>query len=182
MNMVILKSIIRTFLSETTDFKMLVVKVNSFIRESLPKGTIFSGIFSLMDFSTDTMYYINCGAPALLLYTRAYNNIIEIQGDGHILGFAKDLTDVVKVKKVRLAPGDIVFACTDGLVNTKSLRGERFGKARIQNELLDNRSYPTERVTQFMYDALVRFASSELDDDVTIFMMKYLALEGGLVK
>lgn len=182
MNMVILKSIIRTFLSETADFKMLVVKVNAFIRESLPKGTIFSGIFALMDFSTDTMYYINCGAPALLLYTRAYNNIIEIQGDGHILGFAKDLADVVKVKKVRLAPGDIVFACTDGLVNTKSLRGERFGKARIQNELLDNRTYPSDRVTQFMYDALARFASAELEDDVTIFMMKYLLPEGGQAK
>ncbi len=182
MNMVILKSIIRTFLSETTDFKMLVGKVNSFIRESLPKGTIFSGIFALMDFSTDTMYYINCGAPALLLYTRAYNNIIEIQGDGHILGFAKDLMGIIKVKKVRLSPGDIVFSCTDGLVNTKSLRGERFGKARIQNELLDNKSYPSERVTQFLYDALVRFASSELDDDVTIFMMKYLIPEGGQSK
>lgn len=179
MNMVILKSIIRTFLSETTDFKMLVAKVNAFIRESLPKGTIFSGIFALMDFSSDTLYYINCGAPALLLYTRAYNNIIEIQGDGHILGFAKDMSDIIKVKKVRLAPGDIVFACTDGLVKTRSLRGEKFGKARIQNELLDNKTYPTERVTQFMYDALSRFASTELDEDVTIFMMKYLVPEGG---
>ncbi len=182
MNMVILKSIIRTFLSETTDFKMLVSKVNSFIRESLPKGTVFSGIFSLMDFSTDTLYYINCGTPALLLYTRAYNNIIEIQGDGHILGFAKDMLGIIKVKKVRLAPGDIVFACTDGLVNTRSLRGERFGKARIQNELLENKSYPSDRVLQFMYDALVRFASTELDDDVTVFMMKYLVPEGGQAK
>ncbi|MBP5157224.1 MAG: serine/threonine-protein phosphatase [Treponema sp.] len=179
MNMVILKSIIRTFLSETADFKMLVAKVNSFIRESLPKGTIFSGIFALMDFSTDTLYYINCGTPALLLYTRAYNNIIEIQGDGHILGFAKDMAGIIKVKKVRLAPGDIVFACTDGLVKTKSLRGEQFGKARIQNELLDNKTYPSDRVTQFMYDALSRFASAELDEDVTIFMMKYLVPEGG---
>lgn len=182
MNMVILKSIIRTFLSETTDFKLLVSKVNSFIRESLPKGTIFSGVFSLMDFSTDTLYYINCGTPALLLYTRAYNNIIEIQGDGHILGFAKDMMGIIKVKKVRLAPGDIVFACTDGLVNTKSLRGERFGKARIQNELLENKSYPSDRIMQFMYDALSHFASAELDDDVTIFMMKYLVPEGGQAK
>lgn len=178
MNMVILKSIIRTYLSETSDFKMLVVKVNSFIRESLPKGTIFSGIFGLVDFDSDTMYYINCGAPALFLYTQAYNNIIEIQGDGRVLGFARDLSTLIKVKKVKLSPGDIVFACTDGLVNTKSLRGEKFGKARIQNELLENRSFPSERIPQFMYESLTHFASTELEDDVTIFMMKYLVSGG----
>ena len=111
-----------------------------------------------------------------------FHNIIEIQGDGHILGFARDMMNIIKVKKVRLAPGDIVFACTDGLVNTKSLRGERFGKARIQNELLENKSYPSDRIMQFMYDALSHFASAELDDDVTIFMMKYLVPEGGQAK
>ena len=34
MSMVILKSVLRTFLSETGDFKQLVVKVNSFIRNN----------------------------------------------------------------------------------------------------------------------------------------------------
>ena len=45
MNMVIMKSIIRTFLAETTDFKLLIQKVNLFIKNSLPKGVFFSGLF-----------------------------------------------------------------------------------------------------------------------------------------
>ena len=86
MSMVILKSIIRTYLNSTRDFKKLVTKVNQFIRFSLPKGTFFAGIFCLMDFETDTLYYVNCGIPTMLLYTRAYNNVIEIQGNGYVLG------------------------------------------------------------------------------------------------
>ena len=178
MGMVILKSIIRTFLSETTDFKTLVAKVNVFIRESLPKGTYFAGTFGLIDFSTDTMYYINCGIPALFVYTRAYNNVIEVQGEGHILGFVKDVAPYLKVKRVRLSEGDIVMIVTDGILDTKSLRGDIYGKTRTQTALMENSSYPAERMVKFTYDAVVQFASKELENDITILVMKYLGNQG----
>ncbi len=177
MSMIILKSIIRTFLAETKDFKLLVQKVNVFIRESLPKGTYFAGTFALLDFASDILYYINCGTPALFLYTRAYNNVIEIQGEGHILGFAKDVSSLIKVKKVKLAPGDIVLSCTDGLIETKSLRGEQFGRSRIQSSIVENLSYPAGKMAKFTYDSLADFTSKAIEDDVTILILKYLGGE-----
>ena len=173
MNMVILKSITRTFLAETSDFKELVEKVNLFIRTSMPKGTFFEGIFGLLDFSTDTMYYINCGAPALFMYTRAYNNVIEIQGEGHILGFVKNIHPYIRVKKVKLAQGDIVLACTNGLIETSSLRGEQYGKSRIQSQMMENSTYPADKMAQFTYDSLVQFTSKALENDVTVLVLKY---------
>ncbi len=173
MSMVIMKSIIRTFLVETSDFKLLVEKVNGFIRNNFPRGTFFSGMFGLLDFSTDTMYYINCGTPALFLYTRAYNNVIEIQGEGRVLGFAKDVRHLVKVKKIKLSPGDIVLSCTDGLVESRSLRGEIYGKDRIQRGLMENSVYPADKMAQFTYEALSQFSSKELEDDVTVLILKY---------
>lgn len=173
MNMVILKSIIRTYLAETHDFKELVIKINSFIRDSLQKGTIFAGLFALIDFQTDTMYYINCGIPVLMLYTQVYNNVIEIQGSGHVLGFVKDLTPYVSVKTTKLNRGDIILACTDGLVQSHSLRGEQFGKERIQQCVLDNSTYPAQRMAQFTFDSLTKFMSKEMEDDVSILVLKY---------
>mgnify|MGYP003293199023 CR=1 FL=1 len=173
MNMVILKSIIRTYLAETHDFKELIVKINSFIRNSLQKGTIFAGIFGLIDFQTDTMYYINCGIPALMLYTQVYNNVIEIQGSGHVLGFVKDISPYVSVKTTKLNRGDIILACTDGLVQSHSLRGEQFGKERIQQCVLDNSTYPAQRMVQFTFDSLMKFMSKEMEDDVSILVLKY---------
>ena len=173
MNMVILKSIIRTYLAETHDFKDLVIKINSFIRDSLNKGTIFAGLFALIDFETDTMYYINCGIPALMLYTQVYNNVIEIQGSGHILGFVKDISPYISVKTTKLSRGDIILACTDGLVQSHSLRGEQFGKERIQQCLLDNSTYPAQRMAQFTFDSLIKFMSKEMEDDVSILVLKY---------
>ena len=176
MNMVILKSIIRSYLAEVHDFKELVVKINVFIRDSLPKGTIFAGLFALVDFETDTMYYINCGIPALMLYTQVYNNVIEIQGSGHVLGFVKDVSSYLSVKTTKLSHGDIILACTDGLVQSHSLRGEQFGKERVQQALLDNSTYPAQRMAQFTFDGLLKFMSKEMEDDVSILVLKYEGL------
>lgn len=179
MNMVILKSIIRTYLAEVHDFKQLIVKLNTFIRDSLQKGTIFAGLFALVDFETDTMYYINCGIPTLMMYTQVYNNVIEIQGSGHILGFVKDISPYVSVKTTKLNPGDIILACTDGLIQSHSLRGEQFGKERVQQAVLDNSTYPAQRMAQFTFDNLVKFMSKEMEDDVSMLVIKYESLDTG---
>lgn len=175
MSSVIIKSIVRTFLGETRDFKQLVQKVNIFIRDNLPKGTFFAGVFGLIDFSENTIYYLNCGIPALLMYNQSYNNVIEIQGEGRVLGFVKNIEKLIKVKKVKLNPGDIVLACTDGLLNAKNVRGEKFGRDRIQLSIVENLVYPADKMSKFLYDQLLDFTSKELEDDVSVVTIKYLA-------
>ncbi len=174
MSMVILKSIIRTNLADTHDFKTLVAKINKFIRFNLPKGTFFAGVFCLLDFETDTMYYINCGIPTLLLYTRAYNNVIEIQGSGYVLGFVKDITPLLKVKQIHLNAGDIIAASTAGLINSHSLRGEQYGKDRIKQAMTDNYMYKANRMVNFTFDNLKKFMAKELEDDITLMIFRYL--------
>ncbi|MBQ7159594.1 MAG: serine/threonine-protein phosphatase [Treponema sp.] len=175
MSMVIVKSIIRTFLAETKDFKLLVEKVNQFIRFNLPKGTFFEGVFGLLDFNDNMMYYINCGIPALFVYTRAFNNVIEVQGDGRVLGFVKDIGPLIKVKKLQLNPGDIVVTCSDGLIDCQSLRGERFGKDRVQKAITENAMYDASKMSQFIFESLTNFISKGLDDDVSILVLKCLS-------
>ncbi|HOT61502.1 MAG TPA: PP2C family protein-serine/threonine phosphatase [Treponemataceae bacterium] len=175
MSMVILKSVIRTFLTETGDFKQLVVKVNGFIKNNLPKGTFFAGVFGLIDFTANTLYYFNCGIPVMLLYTAAYNNAIEIQGEGRVLGFVRDVSRYLKVKKIALNPQDILLLTTDGLVDSTNLRGERFGKDRVQRLLMDNRTYPAGRIARFVCESLSGFVSRELEDDITVLVFKYLS-------
>lgn len=174
MSMVIVKSVIRTYLQETKDFKLLVEKVNQFIRFNLPKGTFFEGIIGLIDFNENTVYYINCAVPALLLYNRAYNNVMEIQGEGHVLGFVKDIGPYLKVKKVKLTPGDVLVAVTDGILDSKSLRGEAYGKDRVQKAIAENTSLPASNITKSIHSHLMDFLSKELDDDVSIFVLKLL--------
>ena len=66
------------------------------------------------------------------------------------------------------------MSVTDGILDTKSLRGDIFGKQRTQNALMDNSSYPAEKMARFAYDVLVDFASKQLENDVTMLVIKYL--------
>lgn len=174
MSMVIVKSIIRTYIADSTDFKALVEKVNKFIRFNLPKGTFMEGVFGLIDFADNTMYYINCGVPAMFLYTRAYNNVIEVQGEGHVLGFVKDISPYIKVKKIKLNPGDVLMTCTDGLVDSHSMRGEQFGKDRVQKTLMENTMTPSQNIAEITYGNLVEFVTTELEDDVSVLVIRLL--------
>jgi serine phosphatase RsbU (regulator of sigma subunit) len=66
---------------------------------------------------------------------------------------------------------------TDGLVDSTNLRGERFGKDRVQRMLMDNRTYPSSRIAKFLSDSLSEFVSRELEDDITVLVFKYLSKE-----
>jgi len=172
MSMVICKSIIRSFLTETKDFKLLVDRVNKFVRYHLPKGTFFEGVFGLIDFTDNTVYYINCGIPSLFLYTKVYNNVMEIQGEGHVLGFVKDITPYIKVKKVKMNPGDILVACTDGLIDSRNQHGEKFGKERIQKAIAENTAQSSNKLCFNTFNSLSGFINKGLDDDVSILALK----------
>lgn len=177
MSMVILKSIIRTLLAETTDFKDLIEKVNHFIKYNLPRGTFFAGVFAIFDFKEHIMYYVNCGLPVLFRYTEQYGNVVEIQGEGKVLGFAKKVSGMVKVRHIPLEPGDIILACTDGLLDSESLRGEQYGKERVQRLIMDNKAYESSRLVNFVYDDMLQFTSKELQDDVTAVAIRVLKQE-----
>ena len=171
--------ILRSFLVEIHDFKELVQRINHFIRFNLPRGTYFAGVFALLDLGDNIMYYINCGVPTLMLYTQSYNNVIEIQGDGRVLGFVPDIGPYLKVKKIKLNPGDLVFACTEGMIESLSLRGEAFGKARIQRSIMDNLSYSSNKIIQFTCENLKEFTSKEQEADITCLAMKVFADKEG---
>ncbi len=173
MSMVILKSIIRTFLHQTKDFKEVVVRTNSFIKEHLPRGTFFAGVFGLFDFDTRTVHYVNCGVPVMYLLSSAYNNPVEIQGAGKVLGFVKDIRPHLTVRKTVFKPGDLLFTATDGLTEAESLNGRRFGKEGIQRSLGENRNAPAARMVQFMRQDLETFVSGEINDDITLLVIKF---------
>ncbi|MBR4599844.1 MAG: SpoIIE family protein phosphatase, partial [Treponema sp.] len=88
--------------------------------------------------------------------------------------FVKDISPYIKVKKVKLNPGDILFACTDGVLDSKSLRGEAFGKDRLQKSIIENTQMNAQNMISASYNTLLDFLTKELDDDVSIFTLKML--------
>jgi serine phosphatase RsbU (regulator of sigma subunit) len=53
------------------------------------------------------------------------------------------------------------------------MRGERYGKERVQRCLSDFKHYPAEKMAQLSFNSLQNFVSQEISDDVTILALKY---------
>ncbi len=174
MSMIILKSVLHTYLSEIPDFKELVIKLNSFIKESLPRGSFFAGLFGIIDFKTTTIYYLNCGIPLMSMYIDSYKNIIEIQGEGRVLGFIKNIRPFLKVRKITMNRNDAIVFTTDGLLESANLKGDRYGNDRVGRILAANKNKSSKEIADAVYSSLLDFISREIEDDVTILVFKHI--------
>ncbi len=172
MNMIIMKTFIRTFLTQSNDFIELLNTLNKFIKQNLPRGTFFAGTFLILDSTDNMLYYVNCGVPGIFLFSKSYNNVIEIQGDGKVLGFVNDISKLISVKKIQLNPGDVILTCTDGITESTSLRGEEYGKTRIANQLFENKFYPAEKICSFLFDDIFSFTAKGVEDDTSVIVIK----------
>ena len=173
MSMLILKSVLHTYLSETQDFKELVEKVNLFIKEKLPKGTFFAGLFGIIDFKNSLIYYLNCGIPLMAMYIDSYKNVTEIQGEGRVLGFVKNIKPFLRVRKITMNKDDIIVFTTDGLLESENLRGDRFNKERVKRILSLNKEKTAGEIADILYKSLIDFVSHQIGDDVTILVFKH---------
>jgi hypothetical protein len=173
MNMLILKSMIRTFLRVEKDFIALVSRVNAFIKENLPRGTFFAGVFGYFDLSKSVFYYINCGVPAMMLYSPAFDTFIDVQGEGRILGFAKDVSSMLRPRKLALPAGSTLVAATDGALDSENLRGERFGAERLRRSIHGRLALSSSDITAGVVDDLMSFTDNRQEDDVTVLAIKF---------
>ncbi|MBU0928994.1 MAG: serine/threonine-protein phosphatase, partial [Spirochaetes bacterium] len=176
MSMVILKSMIRTLLKEEKDFVKLVSRTNAFIKERLPRGTFFSGLFGFLALDKGSVYFINCGIPAMFFRSPGLDSAVEAQGDGKMLGFVKNVEPFLKTRKLALPPGSRLLICTDGIVEAESVRGERYGKERLARILGENKGSSAAETVDAVVKSASAFAGGRLDDDITVVAIDYEGL------
>ena len=172
MSMVILKSTIRNILKTEKNFTRLVAKTNAFVKKSLPRGSFFAGVFGYLDFAAGNLYFINCGIPVMYLNTPGFASFVEVQGDGKVLGFVRDIAPHLKTRRVALAPGSTLAIATDGVLEATNLRGERFGKERLQRALAEFHSYEAPKAVDLTVKAAYDFGDGDVEDDVTLFILR----------
>ncbi len=173
MSMVILKSIIRGLLREESDFVKLVARTNTFIKNHLPRGTFFAGLFGFIALDKGSIYFINCGIPAVFFRSPGLDTVIEAQGEGRMLGIVKNVEPHLKQRKLPLTPGSTVVITTDGIVEAESLRGERYGKERIVRIMNENKGASAKAMVDAVIASATSFTDNKLDDDITILALNY---------
>ena len=79
----------------------------------------------------------------------------------------------------RLSPGDLFFACTDGVVEKRSETGEFFGKQRLLETIRAQKEQDLKTIRQSILHRLRSFGSSPAaDDDIALILLKRYPASG----
>ena len=118
-----------------------------------------------------------------VLYQRANDRVWSYAGppgrkgqsDGTPLNIplAIDLDTLYSQITISMAPGDRLFAYTDGIIDAPNPKGESFGLARLKDALDANTGAPLSELKSAVLKTMHEFTETErISDDVTLVAME----------
>lgn len=135
--MVLFRSLLRAFslkekgFSDVKSFlKYIITSTNNYISETHNRANMFAALFyGIIDPQNNEIHYINGGLEAPVILDRSGIVIKRLDPTGPVVGMFTDMN--FNVKSVRLNPGDILFAYTDGTTEAKNSSRELFGEESL---------------------------------------------------
>jgi sigma-B regulation protein RsbU (phosphoserine phosphatase) len=132
-------------------------------------ATFFFGIY---DENSRILTYTNAGhLPPLLLHDSEVR-LLEVTGT--VVGAFPSIR--YEEKSIRIDPGDVFIAYTDGVTEPEDAYGEEFGTERLVEVATRHRNAPPAEIAAKIMEAVVQWsAGAEMPDDMTVVIAKGLA-------
>lgn len=138
------------------------------VRDTQPNefATLFYGTFSP---DGTQLHYCNAGHPPPILLRG--NDVRELLRGGLVLGV--DPRAAYEQELILLNPGDVLLACSDGVIEAMNARGESFGKDRMLESLHRCRALDAPAIADRLLGDVRDFvASTNQSDDITIVVAR----------
>ena len=152
----------------------VVCYANRDLFQELRRTAFVTGAFLAIDRATRRMAYVRAGHPKPIV-VRAGGEIEVLDAGGLPLGIdgGKRFDAALEEREVQLAPGDLVFLYSDGLLEAAA-GGEQFGMDRILDALRAlPPDFPVQGVLAAVLASLERFlAGSPVGDDLTAVCLR----------
>jgi sigma-B regulation protein RsbU (phosphoserine phosphatase) len=129
-------------------------------------ATLFLGMY---DGPTRTLTYSNGGhLPPFLIHDSGA--VRKLEAGGLVIGLFPEI--VLEEEEVKLAPGDIFVAFSDGVTEPENEYGE-FGEERLLDLVRSNRHLPLVRISDIVLSAVQDWIGEhEQPDDVTLVLAR----------
>lgn len=118
---------------------------------------------AILDTTSGMGEYANAGHPPALLLSA--DGVVACEPTGPLLG---PLPGSWERRPFVLAPGDVLVAYTDGLIEARSADGDEFGLTRLREVFVRARGATPGDVVEACTAAVRAFRTQRLDDDLTI--------------
>ena len=162
--------LIRTHTATSSDPDAIVAGVNRDMRwlsEIEPLSTLF---IARLDATSGKLDYCSAGHPPALLL-RPNGGLEQLSDGGPVLGAVPAAS--FDCGTVQLGAGDLLLACSDGILESFNEAGQEFGNQRLEAELRRAQGGSAESVLFSVLGAVQDFAAPRpLTDDMTLVVIR----------
>jgi phosphoserine phosphatase RsbU/P len=133
-------------------------------------ATFFYGQYSPAEGRFD---YVNAGHNAPMLFRRGGSDdtLVRLEPGGTVVGLLEDAQYVQG--GVRLRPGDVLVAFTDGISEAMNVDDEEWGEERLLEAIQTDRGASAQELLTHLFEAATRFAgAAPQHDDMTLVVLR----------
>lgn len=143
-----------------------------------PEGMYLTLFACTIDFSEQSIAYVNCGHPSQLLWSSAAQEWIRLESDSPPPGlFDSEAFDAVRTKTINLEPGGKLFLYTDGLLDLRAEDGIELGEVGVARLFQEMAFSPTAQAEDRLVDRVKALSDLDRQDDVLVIVID--VREGG---
>jgi phosphoserine phosphatase RsbU/P len=129
--------------------------------------------YLFVDLEKSSLHYSAAGHPPLMLASGVAGR--EIEENGLMLGMFPDAA--YSTVEIRVRPGDRCLLYTDGILETRNVAGEEFGKSRCKKFVGTQRDIPAALFANAILENIASFSGHNSaraqEDDITLLVLDF---------
>jgi sigma-B regulation protein RsbU (phosphoserine phosphatase) len=147
----------------------LVERLNQHLFKNTSDDRYATFFYAVYDCDSKSLTYTNAGHLAPFFVHAG--KVQQLDEGGTVVGLFEDVPYTQGNMKVE--PGSILVAFSDGLTEPENVYGEEFGMERLKEEILRQANMPAPRVAENLIAAAEQWAgSAEQADDITVVVAR----------
>jgi serine phosphatase RsbU (regulator of sigma subunit) len=170
--MATLQATLRALVKHVHSLELIVSLVNDMILADTRGGKYMSMFVGLLDPLNHTLHYVNAGhvPPAVV---HANDDLFLLREGGMVVGIFPGVP--YERGFLRLEPGDIFVACTDGITEAMDVHENEYGLERLVQAVCRERHLPAEKIVEYVLAEVDQFSrGGPHEDDRVIIILKVL--------
>jgi sigma-B regulation protein RsbU (phosphoserine phosphatase) len=162
------QAVLKSFASETFAPSDLCARVNRVMCDNIALNKFISCFYALLDTRSRKLTYANAGhCPPMLVRD---GSCLRLKEGGPVLGVFPNRA--YQQDEIELRAGDCLVLFTDGVTEARNVAGEEFGEERLQQLLTNGRHLSATAMRERIMKAVIEFSGGNLEDDVTLMVVK----------
>ncbi len=147
----------------------LVERLNSHLFKNTSDDRYATFFYAVYDTESRMLTYTNAGHLAPFFVNDA--GVQQLDEGGTVVGLFED--PPYTQGSLKVAPGSVLVAFSDGLTEAENVYGEEFGMQRLKEEVMRQRNASPQRLAENLIAATEQWAGTpEQADDITVVVAK----------